>query len=130
MKNWDLRSGKGESSIRIPDFLQALTSALTFLSSFAGPVALAGAVEGYDDVPGAQPQPVGPEALIQSEEALVPPRLHHPVQGSLVQGASRQDPLVHHAGPDHVHGVGRQRTRQPAREAGSVVQKVKNHRLN
>lgn len=85
--------------------------------------------EGYDDVPRPQSQPVGPESLIQSEEALVPPRLHHPVQGAFVHGASRQHPLVHHAGPDHVDGVGRQRTCQPARETRTVVRKVKRDKL-
>lgn len=115
---------KGQSTVS-----GQLTSALTFLSSFDGPGALAGAVEGYDYVPGPQSQPVGPESLVQREEALVPPRLHHPVQGSFVHRASRQNPLVHHAGPDHIHGVGRQRTCQPASETRTVVQKVKQDKL-
>lgn len=100
------------------------------LSVFHGPGALAGAVEGYDDVPGTQSQPVGPESLIQSEEALIPPRLHHPVQGSFVHRASGQNALVHHAGPDHIHGVGGQRTCQPASETRTVVRKVKQTALN
>lgn len=74
-----------------------------------------------DDVPGAQSQPVGPESLIESEEALVPPRLHQPVQSPFVHRASRQNSLVHHSRPDHVYGVGRQRPRQAAREAGNEM---------
>lgn len=74
------------------------------------------ALKGYDDVPRPQSQPVGPESLIESEEALIPPRLHHTVQRSFVNGASRQNPLVHHAGPDHVYGVGGQRSCQAAGE--------------
>lgn len=72
--------------------------------------------EGYDDVPRPQPQPVGPEPLIESEEALVLPRLHQSVQGSFVHGGPRRNPLVHHTGAHHVHGVGRQRPGQAARE--------------
>lgn len=41
-----------------------------------------------NDVPRPQSQPVRPESLIESEEALVLPRLHHAVQCSFVQGAS------------------------------------------
>lgn len=77
-------------------------------------------LKGYDDVPGSEPQPVGPESFIESEESLVLPRLHHSVQGSFVHGASRQDSLVHHPGPDHVHGVGGQRPRQATRETRTV----------
>lgn len=69
-----------------------------------------------DDVPRPQPQPVGPEPLIESEEALVLPRLHQPVQGAFVHGGPRRNPLVHHTGAHHVHGVGRQRPGQAARE--------------
>lgn len=72
--------------------------------------------KGYNDVPRPQSQPVRPESFIEGEEALVLPRLHHSVQSSFVHGASRQNSLVHHAGPDNIYRVGGQRARQAARE--------------
>lgn len=77
-------------------------------------------MEGYDDVPRTQPQPVGPESLIESKEAFVLPRLHHSIQRPFVDGASGQNPLVHHSCPDHVDGVGGQRPRQAAGETGAA----------
>lgn len=72
--------------------------------------------KGYDDVPRPESQPVGPESLVESKEALVLPRLHHSVHCSFVHGASCQHSLVHHPGPDHVYGVGGQRPGQATRE--------------
>lgn len=111
--------------------LRPLATIVTvLLASWGEPSAPIGAVKGYNDVPGSQSQPVWPESLIQSKEALVPPRLHHPVQGSFVQRASWQNPLVHHAGPHHIDGVGCQRTCQPAGETRAVRQKVKQNELD
>lgn len=86
-------------------------------------------VQGYDDVPRPQSQPVWPEAFIEGEESLVPPRLHHSVQRSFVQGASRQNPLVHHARPHHVHRVGGQRSRQAAGKTGTASRSRQQARL-
>lgn len=74
-----------------------------------------------NNVPRPQSQPVRPESLIESEEALVLPRLHDPVQSSFVHGASRQNPLVHHTGPDHIYRVGGQRPCQSTRKAGNEM---------
>lgn len=103
------------------------------------------AFKGYDDVPGAQAEPVWKKPLVERHEALVAPRLgkskgvkaeaggawetpkaaphtqkcvtdlQDAVQGSLVQ---RSSSLVHQSCPDYVHRVGGQRSRQAANKTG------------
>lgn len=68
--------------------------------------------KGYNDVPRPQSQPIRPESLIEREETLILPCLHHSVQCSFVYGVSWQNSLVHHTGPDHIYRVGGQRPRQ------------------
>lgn len=76
--------------------------------------------KGYNDVPRPQSQPIRPESLIESKEALVLPCLHHSVQCSFVQRASWQNSLVHHAGPDYVYRIGGQCPRQATCETRAV----------
>lgn len=56
--------------------------------------------------------------------ALLSPHLDKAIQGALVElGAAHDGALVHHPRPHHVHGVGGDGPRQPAREAGTAEPK-------
>lgn len=104
-------------------FIYSLVIIVTFFFTvflFFSPEETAG-FKGYDDVPRPQSQPVWPESLIESEEALVLPRLHHSIQCSFVHGASWQDSLVHHTSPDHIYRVGGQCPGQATCETGTVT---------